>query len=246
MSTITTSLARLARLASLARHRRAITVPLLVASALAAGCGTVHGTTAGGATGRDGASTTASAGASAQATPSQPTPVPTVTGGAVAAGQPACVGWPAHAAHATMPALFVPVAAERCVTSIQTIAGKGQWQVATLEKASSDLTALIAALRHAPITRTPGAVCPDLAMVPPQIVVIGASGQELIPLLPVSGCGLVQSAVIAAIDALPWQPVSVHLVAPLASKIPAATTRQPANSPKTLQTISDQPGVLPQ
>jgi hypothetical protein len=237
MSTITTSLARLARLALLARHGRPAGVALLVAGALAAGCGAVHASAASGPGGR---STT-----SAHATSQQPTAVPTVTGGAVA-GQSGCVGWPAHPARVTMPALFVPVAVERCVTSIQTIAGKGQWETATLEKATSDLTPLIAALRHPPVTHTPETFCPALAMLPPQIVLINASGQELIPLLPVTGCGLVQSAVLSAIAAMPWQPVSVRLIAPVPTVVQSGATRQATLSPKTIHPLPDQQGVVAQ
>jgi len=234
MSTSTTSFARLALLA---RHGRPAVVALLAAGALAAGCGTVHATAATGSAGR---STT-----SARATPSQqPTPVPTVTGGAVA-GQSGCVGWPAHPARVTMPALFVPVAVERCVTSIQTIAGKGQWETATLEKATSDLAPLIAALRHPPVTHTPETFCPALAMLPPQIVLISASGQELIPVLPVTGCGLVQSAVLAAIAVMPWQPVSVRLIAPVPTAVQSGATQQATGSPKTVP-VPDQQGVVAQ
>jgi hypothetical protein len=232
MSTITTSFARLAH------RRRAFCIPLLVAGALAAGCGSVHSPAAGAAAGPPGTSTSPTS-------TQHPTPVPTVTGGAVA-GQTACDGWPVHALHMEMPALFVPVVAERCVIAVQTIAGKGQWETATLEKASSDLTPLIAALRHPPIGRTPDTFCPDLAMLPPQILVISASGQELIPVLPVSGCGLVQSAVLAAIAVLPWQPVSVRLVAKVATGSPG-TTQPTTLSPKSYQKVANQqPGVVPQ
>lgn len=231
MSTIATSLALFAR-------RARVIVPLLLAGALAAGCGTGRAPAADGA-----AAAATSPGSTAPAR--HPTPVPTVTGGSVAPGQPACTGWPAHAPHVRMPALFAPVAAERCVTSIQTIAGKGQWETATLEKATTDLAPLTAALRHRAVSRTPG-MCPQLAMLPPQIVVISESGQELIPLLPVGGCGLVQSAVLAAIAALPWHPVSVTLVGPVTAKVPEGTTREATVSPKTVQTLSDQPGVVPQ
>ena len=58
----------------------------------------------------------------------------------------------------------------------------------------------------APGHAQPGTVCPALAIIPPQIVLISATGQELIPRLPVSGCGLIQSQVLAALAALPWQP----------------------------------------
>ena len=235
MSTFATSLARLVR------HGRALPIPILVAGALAAGCGSVHVSSAGTAAG-SAPSAASSAGRSTQSTtPARPAPVPTVTGGAVV-GQSACAGWPAQALHMTMPALFVPVAAERCVVAIQTIAGKGQWETATLEKATSDLTPLISALRHPPIARTPGSLCPDLAMLPPQVLVISASGQELIPVLPVSGCGLVQADVLSALAALPWQPVSVRLVTKVASGTPD-TTQPAAVSPTK---IANHPGILSQ
>lgn len=237
MSTVTASLARLA-------HRgRAICVPLLVAGALVAGCGTEHAPAAGAAAAAAGSP----AGSSAHATPPQrPTPVPTVTGGTVPPGLPACAGWPAHATHAMMPANFVAVTAERCVTSIQAIAGKGQWETATLEKATKDLAPLIAALRHRAVTRTPGMLCPELAMLPPQLLLVSASGQEMIPLLPAGGCGLVQSAVLTAIAALPWHPVTVRLVAPVRNKVPEATSQQATVSAKAIRKLPGQPGALPQ
>jgi hypothetical protein len=229
MSTISTSLAKLTRQA------RPAWVPLLVASALAAGCGAVHASASGAAAGQPGASAHATASR-------QPTPVPTVTGGAVA-GQPACVGWPEHAMHVTTPALFVPVAAERCVTGVETITGKGQWETATLEKATSDLAPLMAALRQPRGVHTPDTFCPELAMLPPQIVLLSASGQELVPLLPVTGCGLVQSAVLSAIAALHWQPVSVRLVAPVTPAVPPRPTQTATLSPKNVQPLPDQPVV---
>jgi hypothetical protein len=238
MSIFTTSLARLTRLTLLARHGRPAGAALLAAGALAAGCGAVHASAASGPAG--------GAAASAHATPSQQAaPVPTVTGGAVA-GQSGCVGWPAHPTRVTMSALFVPVAVERCVTSIQTISGKGQWETATLEKATSDLTPLIAALRHPPVTHTPETFCPALAMLPPQIVLISASGQEVIPLLPVTGCGLVQSAVLSAIAVMPWHPVSVRLIAPVPTAVQGEATRQATLSPKTVHPLPEQQGVVPQ
>jgi hypothetical protein len=60
-------------------------------------------------------------------------------------------------------------------------------------------------------------MCPYLAMLPPQIVLVNADGKTLIPRLPLSGCGLVQGRVLTAIAALPWQTVSVRLVAQVQS-----------------------------
>jgi len=66
-------------------------------------------------------------------------------------------------------------------------------------------------------------------------VLISATGQKLIPRLPASGCGLVQSQVLVALNALRWQPVSVRLIA----KIPGATAPTlPGTAPRSIQTVS--------
>ena len=150
-------------------------------------------------------------------------PVPTVSGGLVTPGEPACTGWPASAPTASLPVSFAAVAVERCVNSAQTIPGKGLWQTASLQRADGDLSALISALRQPPGTHTPGTACPALAMIPPQIVLISATGQELIPRLPVSGCGLIQSQVLAALAGLPWRLVSVRLIAAIPGAPSSAT-----------------------
>ena len=182
---------------------------LVVAAALAAGCGTATTPSAAG-----GRATTATKVAS----PPRPvgaSPVPTTTAGPpVVPGEPACAGWPANAARGkALPASFVPVAVLRCVSSYQQIPGKGQWQTATLERADKNLAPLITALRHPSGRRTPGLMCPAIAMVAPQFVLVGSDGTALWPLLPLTGCGLVQSGVLAALSALSWQRVSVRLVA---------------------------------
>jgi len=213
----------------------AVAAALLAAGALAAGCGT---TQAGGPAGAPAptvsatsASAAPSASASASATPSWSTgsagpaapsgsagsaaPVPTVSGGRVTPGVPACAGWPASAPRASLPASFVPVAVERCVKGAETVPGKGLWQTATLQRADSDLGALVSALHQPSGTHQPGTACPMLAIIPPQVVLISATGQALVPQLPVSGCGLIKSQVLAALAALPWRVVSVRLIAPI-------------------------------
>jgi hypothetical protein len=205
----------------------AIASALLAAVALA-GCGTSHaGSPSGGVTPTASATTASAApsGSGGSAAPSgsaaptvssgSATPVPTVSGGPVVGGEPACVGWPSHAPTASLPVSFVPVSVERCVSGAQTVPGKGLWSTASLQRADSGLAALISALHQPPAGHVPGTVCPALAMIPPQVVLISATGQELIPRLPVSGCGLVQSQVLAALDTLPWRLVSVRLIAPI-------------------------------
>lgn len=212
----------------------AVAAALLAAGALAAGCGTTHagapspGSTPNpSATSASAAPSASFASASASAVPSGPAqssgpaaPVPTVSGGRMTPGEPACPGWPASAPTASLPVSFVPVAVERCVNGAQTIPGKGLWQTASLQRADSGLDALVSALHQPPGTHRPGTACPMLAIIPPRIVLISATGQELIPRLPVTGCGLIQSQVLAALATLPWRVVSVRLIA----AIPGAST----------------------
>jgi hypothetical protein len=162
--------------------------------------------------------------ASPTAASGTPTTVPTSTAGPpVVAGQPACTGWPANAPRGTLPTSFVPVAVLRCVTGDQMISGKGEWETATLQRADKDLAALIAALHLPPVTRSPGLMCPYLVMLPPQIVLVSADGKTLVPRLPVGGCGLIQGKVLTALAALPWQTVSVRLIAQVESQPQVST-----------------------
>jgi len=216
-----TPMVSIASLRRLGLRAGAWCVPLVAAGVLAAGCGAPHGGVASQGSPSAGATGSPSAGATGSAAPSAPaTPVPTVSGGPVTAGEPACAGWPVNAPTASLPVSFVPVSVERCVDSAQVITGKGVWSTATLERADSGLAALVAALRQSPAAHTPDTVCPAVAVTPQQIVLIGKTGQMLIPRLPVTGCALSRSGVLAALDGLPWQPVSVRLIA----KIPGAGT----------------------
>lgn len=183
-----------------------VSVPLAAVAVLAAGCGTASTPSGGGGSGNHPTAT----GSPTTATSS--TPVPTTTGGPYTPGQPACTGWPANVAHGPLPASFVPVAAIRCVSSYQTIPGKGQWLTATLERADKDLAPLVAALRLPQGRRVPGIMCPQIAMVPPEVVLTSSNGKTIMPQLPLSGCGNVQSQVLDALSGLPWVKVSVRLV----------------------------------
>jgi len=206
MSTLFAFIAQPGRTGLAGRRAQAFAVSLLAAGALAAGCGATQSSAPAGspshATGPAAPSTSAA-------------PVPTVSGGPVPAGTVACVGWPTGATSAALPVSFVPVSVERCVNSAQTIPGKGLWTTATLQRSTGDLTGLINALRQPAVTHRPGTMCPALAVIPPQVVLISASGQKLIPRLPTNGCGITDSQVLMALDALRWQPVSVRLIAPI-------------------------------
>lgn len=237
MTTPITSFARLARQA------RAFSVPLLAAGALAAGCGTASysgggpngaGGAPGGAGGTAGtvpASAHASAPGSAPA--ASATAVPTVTGGpAVIAGGANCEGWPSNAVRGSLTAMFTPVAVERCVTSFKQIAGKGEWETATLERSTDHLATLTDLLRRPSVGHQPGTFCPEFVVVPPQIVLISSTGQALIPRLPIGACGSVDAQVLGTLAAMDWQPVSVRLVMRVS----------PAVVPKTLPGASLAPG----
>ena len=129
MTTPSTPVASIARLA---RRARALSLPLLAAGALAAGCGTVAANPGGpdqpaAAGGTTSASSPASGSAPGSAPPAGAKPVPTVSGGAnILLGGSACDGWPANAAHGKLSPVFTPVAVERCVTGYQQIPGKGE------------------------------------------------------------------------------------------------------------------------
>jgi hypothetical protein len=253
MSTLISSVARAGRLglAGPGRRAAAAAVPLLAAGALVAGCGSAHG---GGAAGAPAAHATApsassaasslassapaSAGAPPPASSAAATPVPTISEGPVVPGQPACVGWPTGAVSVSLPVSFVPVSVERCANGAQTIPGKGLWTTATLQRADSGLAGLVNALRQPTVSRRPGAVCPALAEIPPQVVLIGANGEKLIPRLPTTGCGLIQSRVLAALDALRWQPVSVRLIAKLAG---GTAPKVSGAAPHSIQTVGGAP-----
>ena len=224
MITSITSIARLAR------PTRAVSAAVLVAGALAAGCGTVAANPGGTNEPNHTAGTSGTTSASAPA--ASPTAVPTVTGGPVTTGDPACVGWPSNAPHGTLTAFFEPVSVERCVNGFTQVPGKGEWQTATLEKSTDNLAALVTVLLKPSGTRQPGVFCPELAVIPPQFVLINSAGKQLIPRLPVSGCGQVSSQVLMTLAAMTWQPVSVRLV----SKVPSTET------PRTLPGASIGPG----
>ena len=213
-------------------------VPLAALVTLAAGCGTVSTPRPGGGSGHGQTATGSPASSPAAVSGS---PVPTSTGGPVTPGQPACAGWPSNAARGALPASFVPVAVIRCVTSDQMISGKGQWEVATLERADKNLAPLTAVLRHPAQQRKPGTLCPYIEMIPPQFVMVGGDGRMIIPRLPLGGCGMVQPQVLAALSALSWRPVTVRLVSQIQTQQQVASDCTPQYSDPFLSHVPLQP-----
>jgi hypothetical protein len=108
-----------------------------------------------------------------------------------------------------LPTSFVPVAVLRCLNGPQVV-GNGVRFEAKLQRADRDLGPLVSALHRPSGHMMPaGQACPALAMIPPRVVLIARDGTMISPRIPVDGCGLVQQQVLAALNALPWQTVSV-------------------------------------
>lgn len=232
MSTLFASTARAGRAG---RRALALAVPLLAAGALAAGCGAAQSSSARASSARASSAPGTPGRATVPAAPAKSaTPVPTISGGQVAAGAVACVGWPTGGTSASLPVSFVPVSVERCVNGAQMISGKGLWTTATLQRSTGDLTGLINALRQPPAAHRPGTVCPAVAVIPPQVVLISASGQKLFPRLPDSGCGLTSSQVLTALGALRWQTVSVRLIAKVSGATEPTVSGTAPHSPQAL------------
>jgi hypothetical protein len=226
-----------------------LAAPVLVAGALAAGCGTVAANPGGPNEPANGPSASVSpsgsAPGSAPGSAASATPVPTVTGGAaVIVGGAACAGWPASAPHGTLTALFTPVAVERCVTSFQQIAGKGEWETATLERSTDRLATLTTVLMRSSAGHQPAVFCPEFVVIPPQIVLFSSTGKELIPRLPVGACGTIDAQVLGTLATMTWQRVSVRLVTKISPAVVPTTLPGSINpggpmvpgSPKTERT----------
>ncbi len=163
-----------------------------------------------------GTSSGSAPGATPSAQPGSPAPVPTITAtGTPTPGGPDCANWPSGAPHGPLPATFVPVQVLRCQLGTTTVRGKGVYVSATLQRATKDLQILVDALRRPSGHMRPGMICPALAMIPPQIVLIAGNGAMISPRFPVSECGLIQPGVLMALNELSWQAVSVRLLSQL-------------------------------
>ena len=198
---------------------------LITMTLLATGCAAASSS---GATAAAGAASSAagSTSGSAPGSTGSPGPVPTITApGSPVPGQVACANWPTGVKRGPLTNSFVPVTVLRCLTGTKMIPGKGVSLTATLERATSGLTPLVVALRHPSTRGRGGQMCPMIAMLPPQIVLIAKDGSMLIPTFPVQGCGFIQQPVLAALKAMPWQALSVRVFAPQSG----ATTTSPSS-----------------
>lgn len=207
-------------------------VALMPVIMLAAGCAASTTSAAPGApavsqsgTGQGGTPTPGESAPAASASAQPGSPLPTqAPSGTPTPGESDCANWPSSAPERALPLTFVPVEALRCVMGTTTVPGKGVYASATLERATKDLGILVDALRRPSGHMMPGMVCPALAMIPPQLVLIASNGATITPRFPVDDCGMIQGEVLSALAKLPWQVVSVRLL----SKLPDATGTAPA------------------
>ena len=122
--------------------------------------------------------------------------------GAVACPAPQ-VNW---AGSATRLSAAVQVkAVVRCETVQRDYPGVGSWTVQLAEVADTNLGPFLADLRAASQTRRTDVMCPDLVILVPWFEVVDDVGNVIRPLLPTDACGKPQTAVIAALQALPFR-----------------------------------------
>jgi hypothetical protein len=188
-----------------------------IAVLAAAGCAATSSSpapSAGGATTGHATGSPSAGGGSAGSLPTAGQgPVPTLPAGGPApvGGGTACADWPSGVPEGNLPLTFTPVTALRCVTGERQIAGKGPVFAATLQRADGNLAALAQALRTPSEAKRPGMMCPMLAMVPPQVVLVAQDGSMLRPKFPVTSCDLILPSAMRALNALPWRDVSVRV-----------------------------------
>jgi hypothetical protein len=198
-------------------------VALMSVVTLAAGCAASTTSAAPGApavsqsgTGQGGTPTPGESAPAASASAQPGSPLPTqAPSGTPTPGESDCSNWPSSVPDGPLPLTFVPVQALRCVQGTTTVPGKGVYASATLERATKDLGILVDALRGPSGHMLPGTICPMLAMVPPQLVLVAGNGAMISPRFPVDDCGMIQPGVLSALAKMPWQVVSVRLLSKL-------------------------------
>jgi len=198
-----------------ARARVTLSAAAMLIAALAAGCGAASSSVpaaGAGATGSAAGTGSAATGSAGPASSGSATPVPTTTAtGSPAPGSAACAGWPASAPYGSVPLTFTPVTALRCVTGDKQVPGKGLYFAATLERSDGDLRALTMVLRQRPGHVAQRTMCPMIAIVPPQVVLIAKDGTMIRPKFPVGACDTIAIQVQRALNMLSWHAVSVRV-----------------------------------
>lgn len=204
-----------------------------IAVLAAAGCAAAGSSSAPSAGGATTGSPSPGGGSAGSLPTAGPGPVPTIpaSGPAPVGNGAACAGWPANVPTGNLPLTFTPVTALRCVTGMKQIAGKGPVFTATLERADGNLAALAQALRTPSEAKRPGMMCPMIAMVPPQVVLVAQDGSMLSPKFPVTSCDALLPSALRALNALPWRDVSVRVFSqPAGSGATSGATSDPQPS----------------
>jgi hypothetical protein len=134
-----------------------------------------------------------------------------------------CVGNPfdprENPATVELPAGFVPVAATRCVSTMETVPGDGEWFVRIEQRADGDLSALAAALRQPSGKPGNDTICTMQLRAPVVITLVDAAGTEVTPTAPTTACTDPLPAVVTAIQALSWHEVSRTRVSQVRSQL---------------------------
>jgi hypothetical protein len=182
-----------------------------IAVLAAAGCAAASSSPAPSAGGTTAGSPSAGGGSAESPPTAGPVPTLPANGPAPVGDGTACADWPANVPEGSLPLTFTPVTALRCVTGDKQIAGKGLVFTATLERADGNLAALAQALRTPSEAKRPGMMCPMIAMVPPQVVLVAQDGSMLRPKFPVTNCDALLPSALRALNALPWRDVSVRV-----------------------------------
>jgi hypothetical protein len=106
-----------------------------------------------------------------------------------------------------LPASFDAVAVVRCEDEVETVSGDGTWDMALAQRATGDLSALIAALRT-PSSDPPTAsdiACAAVGVEIPVFALVDAEGRIVRPALPHDECDEPLTKVLDAVNAMPWK-----------------------------------------
>jgi hypothetical protein len=109
-----------------------------------------------------------------------------------------------------LPSGFVAVAVVECVRSVVPVKGRGQWEAVVKRVATSGLGPLMAALRR-PSSRLPNpddVACPMTEAPLPWFELVGKDGHVIQPAIPRASCGQPITAIVIALDKLPWLTLS--------------------------------------
>jgi hypothetical protein len=108
-------------------------------------------------------------------------------------------------AETALPKDFHAVAVVRCMTDEQAVPGDGTWQFAIAQRASGNLTSLLALLRRPDQSPSPNVACAAELLLVPAFGLVGSDGTVIRPRLPVTECGVPLPDVLTALSDQPWK-----------------------------------------